>query len=88
VPRILEHPPSTQKTSMVGTQGGSDREPGPPTINARNVDGRPPWGGGTTGLHPGFERCVVNLNGYDRQKVILLTSLIHPALSPVMAYNP
>jgi hypothetical protein len=32
---------------------------------------RPPLGG--SGPHPGSEGCVINLHGYDKQRVILLT---------------
>jgi hypothetical protein len=67
------------KTSMVGPLGGGAEDLGAPTINARNIDGGPPWGGGS-GLHPGSKRCVVNLHGQDRQKVILLTSPTSPHL--------
>jgi hypothetical protein len=85
---IQEHPPSTQKTSMAGLLGGGDGDPGAPTINTKNIDGSPPNPIGGSGLHPGSERCVLNLHGYDRQKVILLTGLTFPATDPVMADDP
>jgi hypothetical protein len=39
----------------------------------KNVDDMPPDPHGGSGLHPGSERFVINLYGYDRQKIILLT---------------
>jgi hypothetical protein len=44
--------------------------------------------GGGSGPHPGSKRCVVNLHRHDRQKVILLTGPILPALSSVVANDP
>jgi hypothetical protein len=44
----------------------------------------PSWG---SGLHPGSERCVVNLHGYEREKIILLTGPSFPAPGPAMAYD-
>jgi hypothetical protein len=85
---IQEHPPSTQKMSMAGLLRGGDGDPGASTINTKNIDGRPPNPIGGSGLHPGSERCVLNLHGYDRQKVILLTGLTFPATGPVMADDP
>jgi hypothetical protein len=66
-------------------------DPGTPTINVKNIDGGHPGprrGGGGSGPHPGSKRCVVNLHRHDRQKVILLTGPILPALSSVVANDP
>jgi hypothetical protein len=41
-----------------------------------------------SGLHPGPVRCIVNLRGYDRQKVILLTGPTFPVPGPIMADDP
>jgi hypothetical protein len=60
---IREHPPSTQKMSTAGSLRGNARDPGAPNINAKNVDDGP----------QALVRGVINLHGYDRQKVILLT---------------
>jgi hypothetical protein len=57
-----------------GPPGGGVRDPGVPTINTKNIEGEPPSprGGGGVSRHSGYEECVVNLHGYDRQRVILL----------------
>jgi hypothetical protein len=71
---------------MAGPLADADGEPGAPTINVKNVDDEPSSlcrGGGGSGLHLGSERCVVNLHGYDTQKVILFTDLILLALGPL-----
>jgi hypothetical protein len=85
---IRECPPLMLKDVDGGPLGGAAGDPVAPTINEKNVDGRPPGPLGGSGLHPRSKRCVVNLLGYDRQKVILLTGPILPALIPIMAYNP
>jgi hypothetical protein len=49
-----------------GPLGGVVEDPGAPTIDAkkhRQRGPRPLWG---SNLHPGSERCVVNLHGYHR----------------------
>jgi hypothetical protein len=60
---------------MEGPLGGNAGDPGAPTINMKNIDGGlpDPAGGGGSGLHPRSKKCVVNLHGYDRQKLIVLT---------------
>jgi hypothetical protein len=76
---------------MAGPLGGATGDPRASTVNTKNVDGRPPGPyrrGGRYGMHSGPERCVINLYGYERQKVILLTGLTFPAPSPAMAYDP
>jgi hypothetical protein len=40
--KIWEHPPSMQKTSMVGPLGGAIGDPGARTVNAKNTDSGPP----------------------------------------------
>jgi hypothetical protein len=67
--------------------GGDDGDPGAPTINVKNVDGRPPGPHGGD-LHPGSKMCVVNLHRYDTEKVIMLTGPILLALSSVMTDDP
>jgi hypothetical protein len=59
-----------------------------PPSTLRNIDSGPPGLRGGSGPHLGSERCVVNLHRHDRQKVIMLTGLILPALSSVMANDP
>jgi hypothetical protein len=91
MPEIRENPPSKLKDIDGGPMGCAARDYGSPTINAKNVDSRPPAPpprGGGSGLHPRSERCVVNMHGYDRQKVILLTGPSLPALIAIMAYDP
>jgi hypothetical protein len=60
--------------SMAGPLRGNAGDPGAPTINTKNIDSRTLGLGSCEGsdLYLGSERCVVNLHGYDRQKVILL----------------
>jgi hypothetical protein len=41
VPEVQERPPSTQKMSTVPPLGGGVGGPGPPTINAKNINGGP-----------------------------------------------
>jgi hypothetical protein len=41
---VREHPPSKQKMSTVGPLGGGAGGPGVPTLNAKNVDGKPTRG--------------------------------------------
>jgi hypothetical protein len=78
------------KNANDGPLGGAVEDPGAPTINAKNVDDGPlvPGGGGVSGPHPGFKRCVLNLHGYERQKVILLTGPTFPTPGRAIAYNP
>jgi hypothetical protein len=38
---VQERPPSTRKMLMMAPLGGDVRDPGAPTINAKNVDGCP-----------------------------------------------
>jgi hypothetical protein len=84
---IRERPPSMQKTSMAGPLIGGDGDPRAPTINAKKLTAGPltPWG---SDLHSGSERCVVNLHGYDRQKVIMHTGSTFPTTGHVMADDP
>jgi hypothetical protein len=42
---IQEHPPSTLENVDGTPLAGVDGDPGVATINVKNVDGRPPWGG-------------------------------------------
>jgi hypothetical protein len=85
----LGAPPLPLKHVDGGAPGGAVGDPGAPTINAKNIDGRPRGPhGGAFGLNPGSEICVVNLHGYERQKIILLTGLTFPAPGPAMAYDP
>jgi hypothetical protein len=83
-----EHPPSTQITSMAGPLGGDAEDLGAPTINVKNVDSGLPGRRGGSGLHLGSKRCVVNLHGYQRQKVILLMGPTFTTPGPTMAYDP
>jgi hypothetical protein len=55
---------------------GATGDPGAPTINIKNVDGGPPGPHGGSDPHSGCEQCAINLHGYDRQGVILLTGPI------------
>jgi hypothetical protein len=73
--------------TTMGPLGGAARDPGAPTIDTKNVDGKPPGPHGG-GLHPESESCAVNQHGNDRKIVILLTCPILPTVSPVMAYDP
>jgi hypothetical protein len=43
---------------------------------------------GWFGLHLGSERCVVNLHGCERQKVIMLMGPTFPTPGPTMTYDP
>jgi hypothetical protein len=56
--------------------GGGAGDMGAPTINAKKYRWwapKPSCGeGGGFGLHLRFERCVINLHGYDRPNVVLL----------------
>jgi hypothetical protein len=63
MPEIQEHPPLTQKTSTVDPLGGGARDPRAPTINAKKYQRGPLGPHVGSSLHPGFERCVVNLHG-------------------------
>jgi hypothetical protein len=76
------------KMSTVGPLGGDARDPGALTINIKKHRWCPPGPHGGSGLHPRSEICVVNLHGYDTQKVILLIGPTFPALGPVMADDP
>jgi hypothetical protein len=49
-----------------GTLGGGARDLRASTINTKKHQRRAPWPSWGSGLHPGSERCVVNLHGYDR----------------------
>jgi hypothetical protein len=55
-----------KKTSMAGSLGGDAGDPRTPTINAKNIDSGSPDPHGGSDLHPRSERCVVNLQGYDK----------------------
>jgi hypothetical protein len=89
---IWEHPPSTLRNVDGGPlRGVGPGDPRAPTINVKNVDDRHPSphrGEGGFSSHPGSKRCVVSLHRHDRQKVILLTGLILPAPSSIMADDP
>jgi hypothetical protein len=84
-----ERPPSTLRNIDGDPLGGADRDPGAPTINVKNTNGGHPGprGGGGFGPYPGSKMCIVNLHRHDRQKVVLLTGLILPVLSFVMAHE-
>jgi hypothetical protein len=91
MPEIRERPPSMLRNIDGGPLGGAAEDPGAPTINTKNVDGSPqaPMGGGGGGLRcPRSKRCIINLHGYKRQEVILLTGPTFPAPGPAMAYDP
>jgi hypothetical protein len=53
-----------------------------------NVDGRPLGSHGGSGPLLGAEGCIVNMHGYDRQRVILLTGSHFSTLGPAMADGP
>jgi hypothetical protein len=73
---------------MAGPLGGGARDPRAPTINAKNIDGGPPTPKGGSGLHPRFERCVVNLHGYDKQKSNFAHGSHSSAIGPIMVNDP
>jgi hypothetical protein len=88
VPEIREHPPSTLTTSTADRLRGDVGDPEAPSINAKNIDDGPPSPHGGSALHPRSEMCVVNMHGYERQKVILHMGPTFPAPGTAMAYDP
>jgi hypothetical protein len=67
--------PSMLKNIYGAPLGCADGDPGAPTINVKKYQRQPPGPLGGSDPYLGSERCVVNLHGYDRHIVILLTGL-------------
>jgi hypothetical protein len=65
LPAGQERSPPMSEMSMAPPLGGTVGDPGAPTTYVGDVDSGPPWG---SVIHPGSERCVVNLHEYHRQK--------------------
>jgi hypothetical protein len=86
---IRERPPSTLGNVDSGPPlAGADGDPGVPTINVKKHQRQAPWPPWGFRSPSGIQKLSCDLHRYDRQKVILLTCPILPALSSVMADDP
>jgi hypothetical protein len=61
-----KRPPPMSETSTVGPWEASLKIQEHPPLTQKNIDNGVPGPCGGSNLHPGSERCVVNLHGYHR----------------------